>query len=175
VQHPDHPLFTGLLGAGKRLAPACWPRGDGRSRYAGAASGQALAGTAPVPYSSGQDARARKRFPCVKPRRNALYQFTWQSTIQEAWALSYYRRKRSEDKVHSVALRALANLWGRILYALWRTRVPYEPTSLRAYEPAIFLNAQQAHARPAGERVALTALLRHREGIAADVLTATLT
>jgi transposase len=48
--HTDQPIFGGLPGAGKRLAPrllAEW--GDDRSRYANAASVQALGGTSPVP------------------------------------------------------------------------------------------------------------------------------
>ncbi len=74
----------------KRLAPrllAEW--GDDRSRYAGSMSVQALAGTAPVAFQSGNYAKAHKRYACVKPLRNVLYQFAWQSTKQEAWALAY--------------------------------------------------------------------------------------
>jgi transposase len=49
--------------------------GDDRTRYQDAESVQTLAGTAPVPFSSGNYAKAHKRFACVKPLRNALYQF----------------------------------------------------------------------------------------------------
>jgi transposase len=139
LTHPDSQVFLSLPGTGKRLAPrllAGW--GDDRERFGSAASVQALAGTAPVPYESGKFARARKRLACVKPLRNALYQFAWQSTTQEDWALAYYRRKRSEGKSHSVALRALANLWVRIIHALWRKQV--------RYDAAQFLAARQAHA-----------------------------
>jgi hypothetical protein len=94
--------------------------GDDRSRYADAGSCQALAGTAPVPFESGNYAKAHKRFACCKPLRNHLHQFAWQSTRQEAWALDYYRRKRAEGKTHSMAVRALANIslfmeWRRLL------------------------------------------------------------
>jgi len=30
--------------------------------------------------------KAHKRFACLKPLRNALHQFAWQSTLQEGWA-----------------------------------------------------------------------------------------
>jgi transposase len=53
--HADQPIFSGLPGAGKRLAPrllAEW--GDDRSRYANAESRQALGGTSPVPFESGK-------------------------------------------------------------------------------------------------------------------------
>jgi transposase len=113
--------------------------GDDRSRYADANSLQALAGTAPVPFESGNYAKAHKRFACLKPLRNALHQFAWQSTQQEAWALAYYRRKRAEGKTHSMALRALANVWVRIIYAMWVSKTNYQAATFEA--------AQRTHAQ----------------------------
>jgi transposase len=75
---------------------------------------QALAGTCPVLYESGNYSRARRRLACVKPLRNVLYQFAWQSTREEEWALEYYHSLRAEGKSHSVAVRALSNNWVRI-------------------------------------------------------------
>lgn len=138
-RHPDAPLFQSLPGAGMRLAPrllAEW--GDDRGRYSQAGSIQALAGTAPVAFQSGKYAKAHVRFACIKPLRNVLYYFAWQSTLQEPWAAAYYHRKRREGKSHSVAVRALANGWVRIVYAMWLRRSPYDP--------AIFLAAQEQHA-----------------------------
>jgi transposase len=138
-QHADSALFAGLPRAARRLAPrllAEW--GDDRTRYADAAAVQALGGTAPVPYASGSFARAHKRYACVKPLRNALCQFAWQSTRKEEWAAAYYRRKRGEGKTHAMAVRALANVWVRILFAVWRQGT--------RYDPAIFRAAQGAHA-----------------------------
>jgi transposase len=74
--HADQPIFGRLPGAGKRLAPrllAEW--GDDRSRYASAESRQALGGTALVPFESGKYAAVHQRRACIKPLRNALYQF----------------------------------------------------------------------------------------------------
>ncbi len=62
LSHPDSPLFASLPRAGKRLAPrllAGW--GDDRERYLSAASVQALAGTSPVAYQSGNYAKAHRR------------------------------------------------------------------------------------------------------------------
>jgi len=137
--HADSAAFAGLPGAGARLAPrllAEW--GDDRGRYADAGSVQTLAGTAPVLFQSGAFATVHKRHACSKPLRNALHQFAWQSTRQEEWAATYYRRKREGGKSYAGAVRALANQWVRIIYALWRKREPYNP--------ATFLAAQQAHA-----------------------------
>jgi transposase len=126
--------------AGKRLAPrllAEW--GDDRTRYADANSVQELAGTAPVPFQSGNYARAHKRFACVKPWRNDLYQFAWQSTLSEPWAASYYQRKLAEGKTHSMALRALANVWVRIMYRMWVSETCYQAETFEA--------ARLAHAK----------------------------
>ena len=139
LQHPDSAIFASLPRAGKRLAPrllAGW--GDERERYASAASLQALAGTSPVTYASGNYSHAHRRYACIKPLRNTLYQFAWQSTFQETWAAGYYRRKRSEGKSHSMAVRALANVWVRIIHAMWCKR--------EGYTSATFLHAQVAHA-----------------------------
>jgi transposase len=140
LTHCDHDLWRSLPRASKRLAPrllAEW--GDDRSRYADASSVQQLAGTAPVPFQSGNFAKAHKRFACVKPWRNVLYQFAWQTTRSQPWAAAYYQRKRAEGKSHSMAIRALANIWVRILFRMWQENVCYQPT--------IFEAAKLAHAK----------------------------
>ena len=142
LTHEDQQIWRSLPRAGKRLAPrllAEW--GDDRTRYADANSVQSLAGTAPVPFQSGNFAKAHKRFACLKPLRNHLHQFAWQSTLKEEWALVYYQRKRAEGKTHSMAIRALANVWVRIIYAMWVKR--------ESYEAAVFEIAQRAHGHAA--------------------------
>jgi len=137
--HEDLELFQALPRAGSRLAPRRFSEmGDDRSRYESACSLQALAGTSPVLFKSGTYQKAHRRLGCIKPWRNALHQFGGPSTLQEAWAREYYQRKRAEGKSHSVAVRALANVWARILYALWKKKEPYQT--------AIFEQARQAHA-----------------------------
>ncbi|MGH9825338.1 MAG: IS110 family transposase [Blastocatellia bacterium] len=139
LSHPDQELWSSLPRAGKRLAPrmlAEW--GEDRDRYADANSVQTLAGTAPVPFQSGKYAKAHKRLACCKPLRNALHQFAWQSTRQEGWARDYYQRKRAEGKTHSMALRALANVWVRIIYRMWVDKTEYQTATFEA--------AKRAHA-----------------------------
>jgi transposase len=140
LRHADSELFQSLPRAGQRLAPRLLAElGDDRSRYESASSLQALAGTSPVLFQSGMYQKAHRRLGCIKPWRNALQQFAWQSTHSEAWAKEYYQRKRSEGKSHTVAVRALATVWARILYAVWKTKEPYQTT--------IFEQARQAHAQ----------------------------
>jgi hypothetical protein len=91
-----------------------------------------------VAIQSGNFAKAHRRYACNKVLRNAMHQFGWHSTRCEPWALAYYQRKRQEGKTHTVAVRALANHWVRILFAAWSNQRPYDR--------AIFLAAQQAHA-----------------------------
>src|SRR5215471_21787821 len=90
------------------------------------------------PRISGNFATVHHRFACVKPRLFALHQFAWESTQQEAWAKDNYERKRREGKSHSMAVRALANIWVRILFAMWVKK--------EAYEGTIFVTAQRRHA-----------------------------
>jgi transposase len=143
LTHADSTRFESLPRAGKRLAPRLLAEmGDDRSRYADAASLQALAGTSPVLFQSGAYAKAHRRYACIKPLRNVLQQFAWQSTLSETWALDYYQRKRAEGKSHTVAVRALANVWARILYALQRDE--------KEYRTETFEMAQRVH----GQRVA---------------------
>lgn len=137
LTHTDQEIWKSLPGAGKRLAPrrlSEW--GEDPSRYAKANSVQALAGTAPVPYESGKYAKAHKRFACSKPLRNALHQFAWQSTRAEGWARDYYQRKRAQGKTHSMAIRALANIWVRIIYAMWVSRTSYQTATFEAAQQA---------------------------------------
>lgn len=139
LKHPDHDLWQSLPRAAQRLAPrllAEW--GDDRARYRDAQSVQELAGTAPVPFQSGNFSKAHKRFACLKPLRNVLYQFAWQTTRQDGWAREYYQRKRMEGKTHSTAVRCLANVWVRIIYRMW--------VSKDVYQAATFEAAKLAHA-----------------------------
>jgi hypothetical protein len=138
--HGDHTIFQSLPGAKKRIAPRLLAEiGDDRQRYAHAGGLQAIAGTAPVLIQSGNSAKVRTRTACVKPLRNAMYQFAWLASMQDPWSAAYYQRKRREGKSHTMAVRALANTWLRIIFALWQQHA--------RYDPAIFEAAQQQHAK----------------------------
>ncbi len=142
LTHEDHEIFESLPRAGQRLAPRLLAEiGDDRKRYQDASSLQALGGTSPVLYQSGIYSKAHRRLGCIKPLRNALHQFAWQTTQSEPWARDYYHRKRAEGKSHTVAIRALANVWVRIIFAMWLHH--------QCYETATFEHAQQQHARRA--------------------------
>lgn len=142
LSHADSETFSSLPRAGKRLAPRLLAEiGDDRSRYADATRLQALAGTSPVIFQSGTYTRVHRRHACIKPLRNALHQFAWQTTRTEPWALEYYQRKRKEGKSHSVAVRALSNVWVRLIHAMWLKQ--------ECYQAATFETARLEHARRA--------------------------
>ncbi len=142
LTHEDHAIFESLPRAGQHLAPRLLAEiGDDRQRYQDASSLQSLGGTSPILYQSGMYSKAHRRLGCIKPLRNALHQFAWQSTQSEAWAKDYYQRKRTEGKSHTVAIRALSNVWVRIIFAMWTHR--------ECYQTATFELAQQQHARRA--------------------------
>jgi transposase len=139
LSHEDNEVFISLPRAGKRLAPRLLAEiGDDPSRYESAASLQALGGSSPVWFQSGNSSKPHRRLGCIKPLRNALHQFAWQSTLEEAWAAAYYERKRAEGKSHSVAVRALSNVWARIIFAMLQSHQPYVS--------AIFETARTLHA-----------------------------
>lgn len=139
LSHKDNEVFRSLPGTGKRLAPRLLAEiGDDPSRYESAASLQALGGTSPVLFQSGTYSKPHRRLGCIKPLRNVLHQFAWQSTLQEGWAKVYYERKRAEGKSHSVAVRALSNVWARIIFAVLQSHTPYAS--------ATFEHARQLHA-----------------------------
>jgi Transposase IS116/IS110/IS902 family len=142
LSHEDNEVFRSLPRAGQRLAPRLLAEiGDDPSRYASTMSLQALAGTAPVLYESGKYSKPHLRHACIKPLRNAMHQFAWQSTQAETWARDYYDRKRKEGNSHTVAVRALANVWARILFAMRRNGTCYQTT--------IFEESQRLHASKA--------------------------
>jgi transposase len=142
LSHEDQEVFSSLPGAGKRLAPRLLAEiGDDPSHYESAASLQALGGTSPVLFQSGAYSKPHRRLGCIKPLRNALHQFAWQSTQQEPWAKAYYERKRAEGKSHSVAVRALSNSWARIIFAMLTSHTPYTAAT---FETARHLHASKA-------------------------------
>jgi hypothetical protein len=125
LSHEDNEVFLSLPRAGKRLAPRLLAEiGDNASRTESAASLQALGGSSPVLFQRGNYSKPHRRLGCIKPLRTALHQFAWQSTLEEAWAAAYYERKRAEGKSQSVAVRALSNVWARILFAMLQSHTP---------------------------------------------------
>lgn len=141
--HPDYHIFASLPCGGPRLAVrllAGW--GDDRSRYIDAGAVQALAGTCPVARESGKRLNhPRRRRACLKWLRRTFHLFAFQTSMNVDWCATYYQAKREQGKGHTEALRCLANVWVRIIHAMWLKGEPYNETA--------FVQAQQAHKRAA--------------------------
>jgi transposase len=136
-RHPDREVFLSLRGAGPRLAVRIAAElGDDRQRFASAADVAAFAGTAPVTRQSGKSRVAHFRRACCKPFRETMHLFAFCSLNWNQWARLYYDAKRRQGKKHAEALRCLACIWLRIIYAMWRDGT--------TYDPARFLQARAA-------------------------------
>jgi transposase len=100
--------------------------GPDRGRFDRAEAVQALAGTSPVLYPSGKLLRVHMRRACGKHFRATVHQLAFTSLSRCAWARAYYGQYRARGHGHHAALRALANVWLRILFRMWKTRKPYD-------------------------------------------------
>jgi hypothetical protein len=58
--------------------------------------------------------------------RTALSQMALASIRSSTWAKSYYQRKRKEGKKVYHALRCLANLWLKVIFAIWKNNTQYD-------------------------------------------------
>jgi transposase len=126
-QHPDAHIFASLPGAGAHLAPALLALfGDDRARFPSAAGVQALAGTCPVTWQSGQGRRVHFRRACDHHFRQVVQQWARLSRRQSSWARAYWEQVRPRCASDAHADRCLANRWLAIAWKLWSTRQPYD-------------------------------------------------
>jgi len=124
-KHPDAGLFGSLPGAGKKLTPrllAMLATQDWSQLWAV----QALAGTAPVTFESGQIRRVKIRRACDHFLRSTMHLWADQSRRYCAWAQAYYQAHRKKGQSHACALRCLAHRWLKIIGAMCRTGKPYD-------------------------------------------------
>lgn len=133
ARHDRGKLFASLPGASTVLAPKLL-------RFFALATGASaevdllrmLAGTAPVPRTSGQSGPVRMRKACQQEFRTAVHQFAFLSTKRSAWARDYYARRRSQGDSHNTTLRKLGHIWVRIIVAMIRTHMPYDEATHQA-------------------------------------------
>jgi transposase len=100
--------------------------GTDKSRFNTANEMQCLFGTAPYTKSSGKSKSVHFRKACHKGLRTALQQMAVASLRSSQWAKSYFAKKRKEGKRAHHALRCLANLWLKVIFAIWKKNKPYD-------------------------------------------------
>jgi transposase len=126
-QHPDHPLFASLPGAGPKLAPrllgeliALKPLADVPQAL------QCLAGMAPVSYQSGKVSVVYLRYQCNRFLRAPIHLWVDLSRHYCDWARVYYEAHRKKGQGHACALRCLGTRWLKIIAAMIRNQTPYD-------------------------------------------------
>ena len=126
-RHPDAHLFTSLRGAGTALAPRLLCAfGSQRDRWEDAESLASFSGIAPVTYKSGKSRGVHRRFACPKYLRQTFHEFADSARQYCPWSRARYRMLRDRGMKHHAALRKIARSWIRILFCVWKTRVPFD-------------------------------------------------
>ncbi len=127
-QHPDGKIFLSYPGVAHVTAARLIALfGDNRNLYADADELRALAGTCPVTEKSGKNFHVVYfRYACNKFFRDVMHNLAFSSLCEAKWALAYYRQHRALGKKHNHALRCLASLHLRILFAMWKNRTLFD-------------------------------------------------
>jgi len=125
--HPDAHLFTNLRGAGSTLAPRLLCAfGSQRDRWEDAESLTSFSGIAPVTKQSGKHRHVHRRFACPKYLRQTFHEFADSARRYCPWSKARYRLLRDRGMKHHAAVRKIARSWIRILFRVWKTRVPFD-------------------------------------------------
>jgi transposase len=137
-RHPDAEILRSLPVYG---TPTAAPMAAGLGRDAPVVSSWAdLAakwGVAPITVQSGKSRQVRRRRACDQTVHQALLFFAFNTAMRpDCWASEHYRSKRESGVGHYAALRSVALRWVKILYRLWRDRVPYDEAVHRARRAA---------------------------------------
>lgn len=126
-RHPDAHLFTSLTGAGKALAPRLLCAfGSQRDRWEDAESLASFSGIAPVTHRSGKSHVVHRRHACPKYLRQTFHEFADCARRFCPWSKARYRMLRDRGMKHHAAIRKIARSWIRILFCVWKTRVPFD-------------------------------------------------
>ena len=129
VQHEDYELFSTLPGAGPAFAPRLLAAfGEDRERFANAGDVQCTMAIAPVLKRSGGSTVVQMRYRCDRFLKQTFVEWAAQTIPKSFWARAFYDQQRAKDAKHQAALRALAFKWIRILFRVWKDRVPYDET-----------------------------------------------
>ena len=99
--------------------------GTDRSRFSSAEELACFLGIAPVIERSGSQCWIHTRYKCSKPLKQAFVEWTFLSLRSSYWAEELYKKLRAKGKAHSVAIRAIAFKWVRIIFRCWKDRTPY--------------------------------------------------
>ena len=126
-EHPDHDLFGSLPGTASKLSPRLLGEVLGRPDLKGKpAALQAIAGSAPVTFQSGNFKFARLRHQCNDHLRHTVHLWADQARRVCTWAAVYYQAHRAKGQSHADALRRLGNRLLKILSKMLETHTCYD-------------------------------------------------
>jgi len=126
-QHPDRNIFLSDPGVGLTTAARLLAFfGDNRELYRDASELQALAGTCPVTEKSGNYKSVYYRTGCNKFFRDVMGDLAFASLRRARWTMASYQYHRKQGTTHQHALRCLANIHLRVLFAMWKNRTQYD-------------------------------------------------
>lgn len=126
-KHPDSHLFTNLRGAGDVLAPRLLCAfGSQRDRWQNADQLGSFSGIAPVTIKSGKSRGVYRRHACPKYLRQTFHEFADWARRYCPWSKARYRMLRDRGMKHHAAIRKIARSWIRILFRVWKTRIPFD-------------------------------------------------
>jgi transposase len=124
--HEDVPMFTSLPGAGpvhaSRFISAL---GTDRRRYEHVEDLLTFTGMAPVIARRGNMTVTHFRWCCPTCLRQSFHACAGQSSQHSQWAKALYRQQRMRGKNHQASVRSLALKWARMIFQLWKNRMPY--------------------------------------------------
>jgi transposase len=129
--HRLFPLLDSFPGAGDVLGPRLLLAVAGApDRFASAQDWLAFSGIAPVSQSSGKNSWVHWRWHAPKFLQQSLHEFASASIPYCPWAAAYYHQQtKIRGAPRSVAIRALAFKWGRILYSCAARNTLYEEST----------------------------------------------
>ena len=120
-------IFDSLPSSGEVSAPKLLAAlGTNRAKFSSAEELHCYTGIAPVIERGGNQSWTRWRYKCHKSVRQAFIDWAFLSVRTSFWAEAYYKKARSNGKSHSIAIRALAYKWVRIIFRMWKERKPYD-------------------------------------------------
>jgi len=130
AKHSDASIWESFPGAGPTLAPRlCCAFGTQRSRYESATAIQQYSGVAPVQEQSGKNQHwIHRRWARPHFIHQSFFEYAGQSVLHCDWAKLFIKEQRARGKTYSVAVRALAFKWQRIMFVCWRNCLPYDET-----------------------------------------------
>lgn len=125
-RHPDAALVRSLPGMGAILTAEFLAEAGNLDRFTSADQLASAAGLAPVLQQSGKMNYLRRATAGSKHLKFIFYQSAFCAIRTDPLSKAFYQRKRAEGKRHHQALIALARRRINVLYALLRTRQPYQ-------------------------------------------------